>query len=470
MELEKSCSVSELRLDLFRGCLHKMILDLVHIGIVVTDHQGIIKYLNPSFSEMFDIDIESALQKNINDYFKKSRLLEVIRSGVPDRAIKFSYKGQDALLNRYPIKNQTQTVGGLIEVYFRNINELKALMRKMTDLEQKVNYYRRKSQGLPTAIYTFRDLIGKSESMRHLKALGLRFANSSQPVLLFGESGSGKELVAHALHAASKRSKEAFIRVNCAAIPKDLMESELFGFEDGTFTGAKAGGKVGKFELADKGTIFLDEIADLPYEMQAKLLRVIDNKEIQKIGNVSAVTSDFRLVAATNKDLENLVHEGIFREDLYHRLNILTLKIPPLRARPDDILDLAHYHLTRTEDHPARMQLTFSEEVAQILRSYNWPGNIRELKNVLSFSVLSLDEGQTEIRLRNLPPYLIEKGIKKSSQEQCTLFHARETGEKEALRNALERSGNNKSKAAKLLGISRNELYKKLKKYSLRTA
>jgi len=304
--------------------------------------------------------------------------------------------------------------------------------------------------------------------MRHLKALGLRFANSSQPVLLFGESGSGKELVAHALHAASKRSKEAFIRVNCAAIPKDLMESELFGFEDGTFTGAKAGGKVGKFELADKGTIFLDEIADLPYEMQAKLLRVIDNKEIQKIGNVSAVTSDFRLVAATNKDLENLVHEGVFREGLYHRLNILTIEIPPLRARPDDILDLAHYHLTRTEDHPARMQLTFSEEVAQLLRSYNWPGNIRELKNVLSFSVLSLDAGQTEIRLRNLPPYLIEKGIKKSSQEQCTLFHAQETGEKEALRNALERSGNNKSKAAKLLGISRNELYKKLKKYSLR--
>ena len=177
----------------------------------------------------------------------------------------------------------------------------------MTDLEKKVNYYRRKSQGLPTAIYTFDDLVGKGESIRHSKSLGLRFAHSSQPVLLFGESGSGKELVAHALHAASQRAREAFIRVNCAAIPKDLMESELFGFEDGTFTGAKIGGKVGKFELADKGTIFLDEIADLPFDMQAKLLRVIDNKEIQKIGNSGSVTSDFRLIAATNKDLEKLV-------------------------------------------------------------------------------------------------------------------------------------------------------------------
>jgi transcriptional regulator with PAS, ATPase and Fis domain len=442
-----------------------MILDLVHIGILVTDHHGSIKYLNPAFSEMFDIDIQTALQKNINDYFEKSRLIDVIRSGVPDRAITFSYKGQDALLNRYPIKNHSQTVGGLIEVYFRNINELKELMRKMADLEKKVNYYRRKSQGLPTSIYTFEDLVGKGESIRHLKTMGMRFANSSQPVLLFGESGSGKELVAHALHAASQRSIEAFIRVNCAAIPKDLMESELFGFEDGTFTGAKIGGKVGKFELADKGTIFLDEIADLPFEMQAKLLRVIDNKEIQKIGNIGSVTSDFRLIAATNQDLEKLVHEGAFREDLYHRLNILALRVPALRDRPEDILELAHYLLSRAEDRPARVVLTFSEEVAQLLRSYNWPGNIRELKNVLSFSVLSLDEGQTEIRIRNLPPYMIEKGIKKSTLEHCSLFQAREKGEREALSIALERSGNNKSKAARLLGISRNELYKKLKKY-----
>ena len=465
MSTEAPCTASELRLDLFQGCLHKMILDLVHIGILVTDQHGNIKYLNPSFSEMFDMEISAALQKNINDYFEKSRLLDVIRSGVPDRAIKFSYKGQDALLNRYPIKNHSETVGGLIEVYFRNINELRELMRKMTDLEKKVDYYRRKSQGLPTAIYTFDDLVGRSESIKQLKTLGRRFAQSAQPVLLCGESGSGKELVAHALHAASQRSPEAFIRVNCAAIPKDLMESELFGFEEGTFTGARAGGKVGKFELADKGTIFLDEIADLPFDMQAKLLRVIDNKEIQKIGNSGSVTSDFRLIAASNKDLQKLVHEGFFREDLYHRLNILLLRTPALRERPEDIIEIAYYLLSRTEDRPARVELTFSEEVAQLLRSYNWPGNIRELKNVISFSVLSLDEGQTEIRLRNLPPCLIEKGIKKSALADCSLFQVREEGEKEALRTALERSGNNKSKAAKLLGISRNELYKKMKKY-----
>jgi transcriptional regulator with PAS, ATPase and Fis domain len=447
-----------------------MILDIAHIGILVTDHKGNIKYLNPTFSNMFDVEIEFALGKNINDYFPKSQLLDVIRSGIPHKAIRFSYRGQDALINRYPITNGDKTIGGLIEVYFRDINVLKDLMQQMTDLEKKVLYYKRKTQGLPGAKYTFDDIIGQSDTIRDLKNLGSRFATSSQPVLLYGESGSGKELVAHAIHASSQRANEVFIRVNCAAIPKDLMESELFGFEEGTFTGAKVGGKVGKFELADKGTIFLDEIAELPFEMQAKLLRVIENKEIQKIGTSISVYSDFRLIAATNKDLATLVREGTFREDLYHRLHILVLQVPPLRERSEDILLLVQHLLRELEDKPQNLDVSFSPEVKQLLQGYAWPGNIRELRNVLSFAILSLDEGQNEIRLRNLPPYLVEKGILKVrpyNNDSGSLIQAREKSEKEALAAALERSARNKSKAAKMLGISRNELYKKIKKYGL---
>jgi transcriptional regulator with PAS, ATPase and Fis domain len=471
MKAHKGCSgVDALSLDINTGCLHRMILDIAHIGILVTDSKGNIKYLNPAFSTMFDIEIEFALGKNINDYFPKSQLLDVIRSGIPHKAIRFSYRGQDALINRYPITNGDKTIGGLIEVYFRDINVLKDLVQQMTDLEKKVLYYKRKAQGLPGAKYTFDDIIGQSDKIRDLKNLGLRFATSSQPVLLYGESGSGKELVAHAIHAYSQRANEIFIRVNCAAIPKDLMESELFGFEEGTFTGAKVGGKVGKFELADKGTIFLDEIAELPFEMQAKLLRVIENKEIQKIGTSISVYSDFRLIAATNKELATLVREGTFREDLYHRLHILVLQVPPLRERSEDILLLIPHLLRELEDKPHNLDVSFSPEVKQLLQGYAWPGNIRELRNVLSFAILSLDDGQNEIRLRNLPPYLVEKGILKVrlfKDDSCSLIQAREKSEKEALLAAMERSPQNKSKAAKILGISRNELYKKIKKYSL---
>lgn len=317
MEILSECPYRVcLNLDGLAGCLYKRVLDMANIGILVTDRSGNIKYLNRVYAEMFEMGIETALTRNINDYFPNSKLMMVMATGLPDKAIKFSFRGRDALINRYPIWEDGEVVGGLLEVYFRDIQVLKDLMLHMNILEKKIQYYKRKTQGLPGARYTFEDVIGESECIRNFKALGRRFARTTRPVLLLGESGTGKELAAHAVHSASPRAKEVFISVNCAAIPKDLLEAELFGFEEGTFTGAKAGGKVGKFELADKGTIFLDEIGELPMEMQAKLLRVIENGEIQKIGASSYSSSDFRLIAATNKDLPAAVQAGTFREDL----------------------------------------------------------------------------------------------------------------------------------------------------------
>ena len=457
-------------LNKYEDCLHKLILDLAHIGILVTDREGDIKYLNPTFASMFDIDTKMALKKNINDYFPNSRLMEVMKTGIPDTAVEFSYHGQDALINRYPIIDKGMTKGGLVEVFFRDIRELQRLMRKMNNLQRKVLYYKRKSQGLPGSRYTFNDIIGESAAIIDLKKLGMQFARSSMPVLIMGESGSGKELVAHAIHSASPRAGNAFVSVNCPALPKDLLESELFGFEEGTFTGAKVGGKVGKFELADKGTIFLDEIAELPLAMQAKLLRVLESGEVQKIGTSEFVYSDFRLIAATNKDLAAFVAKGSFREDLYHRLHILVLKVPSLREMPADISVLAQHLLNATKDRPLNLEITFSSEVKQLLQSYPWPGNVRELRNVISFAIFSLDEGQDEIKLRNLPPYMLESGVMKAAQMKTALSSlsgAREKSEKEALILALESTDQNKVRAAKVLGISRNELYRKIRKYGL---
>ena len=463
---EDDCSVGFCNKD----CLFKFILDIAHVGILITDKNGDIKYLNPKYAEMFKFDIQEALTRNICDYFKNSKLMEVIQTGKPDMAMKFSFQGQDALVNRHPIIRGNETIGGIIEVYFRDITELNSLIRRMNSLEQKVRYYKRKAQALPGARYSFDDIVGNSETTSSLRRKGMQFAKSSQPVLILGESGTGKELVAHATHSASLRAGEVFISINCAAIPKDLLEAELFGYEEGTFTGAKVGGKVGKFELADRGTIFLDEIGDLPLEMQAKLLRVIENKEIQKIGMSSPVYSDFRLVAATNKNLEACVAAGTFREDLYHRLNMLALRVPPLRERPEDILVLAQYLLDTLEDKPQDYRILLGSKVKQLFNMYSWPGNIREMKNVLSYAVFSLEEGQGEINLRNLPPYIIEKGVlnhKPGPPAVSSLSQARQDSEKEAILSALDSSGNNKAQAARLLGISRNELYKKMRRYGL---
>lgn len=457
-------------LNKYEHCLHRLILDLAHIGVLVVNRQGDIKYLNPTYANMFGMDIETAMTRNINDYFPDSKLMRVMETGIPDKAVEFSYRGQDALLNRYPIIDNGVVTGGFVEVYFRDIRELQKLLRKMSNLQRKVLYYKRKSQGLPGAQYTFDQLIGESSVMKKFKKLATQFAQSSMPVLIMGESGSGKELVAHAIHSASPRAGDAFVTVNCAAIPKDLLESELFGFEEGAFTGAKTGGKVGKFELADRGTIFLDEVGELPMDMQAKLLRVLEGGEIQKIGTSELVYSDFRLIAATNKDLAASVAKEMFREDLYHRLHILVLKIPPLRERPEDLLLLAQHALNTTEDRPFNVGIAFASEVQQLLQSYPWPGNIRELRNVLSFAVFSLDEGQNEIKLRNLPPYMLESGVMMVTRQKTApspLNQAREKSEREALSLALEETHQNKVKAAKLLGISRNELYRKMRKYGL---
>ncbi|RLB66270.1 MAG: sigma-54-dependent Fis family transcriptional regulator, partial [Deltaproteobacteria bacterium] len=313
----------------------------------------------------------------------------------------------------------------------------------------------------------FHSIIGKNGRLTEVLAKAAKVATTNVNVLIRGENGTGKEGLANAIHNASDRRKNPMIRVNCAAIPEPLLESELFGYAAGAFTGAKKTGKIGKFELADKGTIFLDEIGDMNLSMQAKLLRVTQEKQIERIGGHKVIDVDVRNISATNENLEEMVTEGTFREDLYYRLNVFSIIIPPLRERKDDIFLLVDYFADNIAREKGIEPIHFSKEVMDIFMEYDWKGNIRELQNVVEYAaVVCLG---SNVYLDDLPRYLLNYKTGNTSE-------VRETGnmgekikevEKNAIITALKEHNNNKSAAMRSLGISRRTFYKKLKQYEI---
>ncbi|WP_246804236.1 sigma-54 interaction domain-containing protein [Desulfosarcina cetonica] len=290
-------------------------------------------------------------------------------------------------------------------------------------------------------------------------------ATNDYPVLIAGESGTGKELFAQGIHHASPRSVHPFVQINCAAIPKDLLEAELFGYERGAFTGARSAGKPGKFELANKGSIFLDEIGDLPLEMQPKLLRVLEGKVFERVGGNTVIQSDFRLIAATNQNLDRLIETGRFRRDLYYRLNVISLTIPPLKTRPEDIVPIARHLLRRASPRTDGRKIGLSPAAIDALQGYAWPGNVRELSNILDRAMATMTGEMIEpadlaFTRRKKPAGSADPGTIAMRQLQADT-------EKNAILKALKQTGNNKARAASLLGIHRTLLYKKMKKHAI---
>jgi transcriptional regulator with PAS, ATPase and Fis domain len=369
------------------------------------------------------------------------------------------------VVQRIPIKMDGEVIAVYGQVMFKNVRDVHALSRKLNLLESKVEFYEKELESLRASKYTINNIVGESKCIIELKNLALKAAHTHSPVLLIGESGTGKELFAHAIHHASERRLHPFIRLNCAAIPKDLLEAELFGYEPGAFTGAGIKGKPGKFELAHQGTIFLDEISDLPLEMQPKLLRVLEEKEMERLGGTRITKCDFRFITATNENLEKCVEQGKFRKDLYYRLNVIPIQIPPVRERKEDILIIAE-HLVKTLNRELGTLVTkISPEVLNIFKNYDWPGNVREMANILE-RIIYITEGDT-IHVQHLP-FFLQSLRKESTKLQPTLLkHLREDMEKEALLHAIRISNDNKNKAARLLGIHRTALYKKMKKFNI---
>ena len=366
------------------------------------------------------------------------------------------------ITNRIPVFKDGKLIGALGTVLFKDVKDVNELAHHLIDLQSKINKYRGELERIEGAKYSFDSIVTRDSRMKYLKRVSKMAAQTNFTVLITGESGTGKELFANGIHKASYRKDEPFIAINCAAIPKDLLESELFGYNSGAFTGTKKDGKLGKFEQASAGTIFLDEIGGMPMDMQVKILRVLESREFERIGSNKKIIFDSRVIAATNANLEEEIKKGRFREDLYYRLDVIRIEIPPLRNRKDDIEILAEHML---KDLSKEMHVDVKElpkRTLGVLKSHDWPGNIRELRNVLERAI-NITRGKL-ILAEDLPDRINAKSVSKIShvEDIPLLRDVTSEAEKEAISKALNITNGNKSLAANKLGLHRTTLYKKL--------
>jgi PAS domain S-box-containing protein len=461
-EKDQSPSVQELQHKLE---IYKLIFESIYNGSMVTNSQGFITHFNKPYGDFLGLDPAAQIGKHCTEVIENSRMHIVAQTGIPEINQSHLIKGQKMVVQRIPIKKDGKVVAVFGQVMFKDVRDVTKLAKKLSLLESKLELYEQELMSIRSTRHTLESIVGESEVVQSLRKEAQKAAATQFPVLITGESGTGKELFAQGIHHASARRLYPFVRINCSAIPKDLLESELFGYEKGAFTGAGSGGKPGKLELAKHGTVFLDEIGDLPLQMQPKLLRVIEDKEFERIGGTSVIRSDFRLIAATNQNLDEMLTDRRFRKDLFYRLNVIPLHIPPLRERPEDILPLVRHFLNQTAQEAFLPEITLNHDAEEVLRTYLWPGNIRELSNVLE-RVLSSLEGNT-IRLSDLPFYLYRSRKIASSLSAVSIREAQSRAEKEAILHTLRLTRYNKSKAAAMLGIHRTHLYKKIKKYGI---
>lgn len=459
------------------------ILETTYDGIVVVDKDGIITRFNKAYQSFLGIDEKDAVGRPVEDVIENTRMHVVVKTGKPEIGETQKIQGHEMVVMRIPIYKKGEVVGAVGKVLFRDVKKIRSMVEKLDITTKELKYYKGEVMRLKGSRYNFENIVGGSEKMLQAKDLAKTAATGSSNVLIRGESGTGKELFAHAIHDSSLRRYGAFIRVNCAAIPAGLLESELFGYEGGAFTDAKKGGKPGKFELAQGGTLFLDEIGDMPVEMQAKLLRVLQEKEVERLGGDRVIRLDIRLVAATNRNLEDLVRKEQFRQDLYYRLNVLKIEIPPLREIREDMELLCERMLQEVNEELGTAVEAVDPEVIDILQAYDWPGNMRELKNVLERAVAVNTGREPIIRKNHLPIYLPDINRARalgrgpatyahwaeapSCADGKTLSEILADTEKAAIENALRATGNNRKKAAEILGIHRSGLYQKMNRHNI---
>ncbi len=435
------------------------LLELACDGIVVVDAAGIITLISKAYADFLGISTLEAIGRPVNEVIENTRLPQVLISGKAETAQLQLIKGAYMVASRYPLHKGGRVIGAVGKVMFRNIHELNVLHERLSALQHQLEHFRNDSRGPGQAKYSFHHITGSSDKLLLAKSLAEKAALTDANILLQGESGTGKELFAHAIHQGSARAMKPFIKVNCAAIPHELMESELFGYQAGAFTGAAKGGKPGKFEVADGGTVFLDEVGDMPLAMQAKLLRVLQEKEIEKVGAPYPVAVDIRIIAATNRNLEVLTASGQFRPDLFYRLYVFGITIPPLRERPEDIDELATQLLDKLCDKMGRYVDSIASNALQALRHYDWPGNIRELENVLERAV-TLMGAERVVELRHLPDDI--GGVSTQETPVSPLRQQLQQFEKQTIEDVLRQTRGNKAKAAQLLQISRSNLYERM--------
>lgn len=421
-------------------------LNSVDDGISACDKDGKITYINKAACEMLYTTEEEVIGKDLNTLIPDSILLKTVRTQKTYLDIEYFIDYKDKIMHfmssSYPVFDDKGQIIGAIDIYRR----IKRSIKLATDLAGH------------SANYTFDDFIGDSKELLDSIQIAKKFSTSNKNILITGDSGTGKELFAQSIHNYSSRNKGPFVAINCASYPRELFESELFGYDEGAFTGAKKGGKTGKFELANGGTIFLDEIGEMPLHLQAKLLRVIESKTITRIGSNKKINIDVRIISATNRNLEDMIENNRFREDLFYRLKILYLHLSSLKNRGNDSVILCNHFIKKFSTDSPKDVIGLDEEAAEYVKEYDWPGNVRELENVISLS-LFYAEGDYISK-----EDLINAGmvIEKPEEEKPPKKEDLNTRTNRIILETLEKNKGNKKRTAEELGISRNRIYKLL--------
>ena len=448
------------------------ILDELHDAVVAIDMNGIVFYVNESYHRVLGAPAGAVLGRSMFEIEPGATLLKTLHTG---KAITKSNVFVDSVqryveVNAFPLYDSAGMCGAAS--VFRDMTEVKHLSQELERTSQVAAEYNRQIK--TQQFLKGSSIIGENRNFLSSVAKATTVAATDVTVLLRGESGVGKEVFARLLHQNSERRSKPFIAVNCAAVPDSLIESELFGYEEGAFTGAKRGGQLGKFQLAEGGTLFLDEIGDMPQPMQAKLLRVLQEGEIEKVGRQRSVRVDVRLIAGTNQPLEQMIEDGRFRQDLFYRLNVVPIVIPPLRERGRDIVLLAAHYLEQYNNR-YRKNVHLSEESYQTLLRYDWPGNIRELQNILESCVVLCS--RNTILPEDFPEYIrghhpekdisLAESVLPNTPLPSRLDEGVALCEKLLIQNALQQNHYDRQAAADSLGISRRTFYRKIQQYGI---
>ncbi|RBP96554.1 PAS domain S-box-containing protein [Cytobacillus firmus] len=453
--LEARSLIEVRRTELKRTKELQAILDFIADGVIAVDEQGIITVCNPSVYSILNLPYDSVIGKSIDDILVNSQMKKVLSTGKEELNRIQDANGVKVVANRIPIRHEQKVFGAVC-----TFQEVHRLQQQEQEIRKKLLH-----RGHVTK-YSLNNIVGKSEMYQKAIEKVKKYSQVDSTVLLTGETGVGKEVFAHLIHSFSKRTEGPFVAVNCAAIPENLLESELFGYVEGAFTGAKKGGKTGLFELAHQGTIFLDEIGELAESLQAQLLRVLQEGEVMRIGDERVIPINIRVIAASNRDFENMVEDGSFRADLYYRLNILDIPIPSLRERIPDIPLLCDFFIKELEPGIRRNIKGFTAEAMKIMQSYHWPGNIRQLRNIVERAMIlspeNLIDSETVLAAGGKDfsklHFIKQHSINEEIDEETKL----QNYEKEYILNVLKQVNGNKTEAAKILGIGRTTLWRKI--------
>lgn len=443
------------------GELNSTIFDSLHDGVLIADMNNIVLYINKSYTRITKVEQEDILGKDLNNVRLGTRLPEVIKNGKKLLGIKREVDGIEYVVNMVPIFQGEEIVGGIS--ILNEVNDIYKLTEKLRNSQKVIKNLENKINNRQQTKYSFDDIIRTDEKSESLIRLAKKISQKNVNVLITGESGTGKELLAQAIHNESDRKYKPFIAINCANLESNFLESDLFGYVDGAFTGAKKGGKIGLFQKAEGGTIFLDEISEMDYNLQARLLRVLQENVIIPKGGTTEIPIDIRVIAATNKNLEDMIANREFRGDLYYRLAVFTLEILPLRERALDIYPLINNYLGKTRQKFGK-KIEISEEAKEVLYAYRWPGNVRELRNTIEFAAMMSDEDV--IRVKHLPKRIQVECANKTLKNRNLKQLVKEF-EESIINDTISLFGDTlegKKKAADILGISLASLYNKLSK------